>query len=110
MVIKILFSIFACFAIINAVSKLKQKKLKIVGFMLWLIFWLGIIFFVWQPDLSDNIASFLGVGRGADALIYIALVSIFYLLFKIYTKLEKNHQDITKLARSIAILEKETKK
>lgn len=64
---------------------------------------------VWQPSLTDRIAGVLKVGRGADAIFYLSLIAIFYLIFKIFIKLERIDQDITSLVRSMAIVEKEHK-
>ena len=62
------------------------------------------------PDILSYAASFVGIGRGVDLFIYLSIFVLFYFIFKIYHKLEKIREDITRLNRMIAIKEYETKK
>lgn len=79
-----------------------QKSLSLKSF-LWLAFWVVAIIIVWYPDLTNQIANLLGVGRGTDAVFYISLVVIFYLLYRILSKIDKQDQEITKIVRTLAI-------
>ncbi len=90
MLIQILISLFALFAII---SLIKTKK------YLWLFFWLIVGAIVWWPNLTNIIATNLGIGRGADLIFYISIILLFYLIFRIYLKMEKIERNITKLTR-----------
>lgn len=76
---------------------------------MWSLFWVVVVVLVWQPSLTDRIAALLRVGRGADVISYLSLILIFYLIFKVFIKLERIDQDITSLVRSMAIIEKEHK-
>lgn len=109
MVIQILISIVALLVIINAVAKLRQKTFTLPIFIIWTGLWLAMDVVVWYPNISTIVARFLHVGRGTDAVLYISLIVIFYLIFRISARLEKLHQDVTKLTRSIAIASKKTK-
>ncbi|UBH04855.1 hypothetical protein K8P10_000366 [Leucobacter sp. Psy1] len=62
---------------------------------------LAIIF----PDALTTIANFVGVGRGADLLLYILVVMV--LLFAVATVRAKARSDarVTDLARAVALLE-----
>jgi len=94
MIIQILISLFALFALINVI---KTKK------YLWSIFWLAGGLIVWWPNLTNIIATNLGIGRGADLIFYISIILLFYLIFKIYIKIEKIERNITKLTRKDAL-------
>ncbi len=106
MVIQILITSISVFVIARACEKFKQKAVPPLTWLAWSLFWLLIIFFIWQPQQTDRIAAVLQVGRGADAVLYLSLILIFYLFFRVFTKLEKLDQDITLLIREIAILDK----
>ncbi len=110
MVIQILITLVSAFVIVRAFQKFKQKAVPLSPFFVWLLFWCLIVFFVWQPQQTDRIAAFLQVGRGADAVLYISLILIFYLFFKVFMKLEKLDQEITLLVREMAILDKKRPK
>jgi hypothetical protein len=90
MLIQILITIFALFAIL---SLIKSKK------FLWMFFWLIVGVIVWMPNLTNIIATNLGIGRGADLIFYFSILILFFLIFKIYIKIEKIERNITKIVR-----------
>ncbi|MCZ6766936.1 MAG: DUF2304 domain-containing protein [bacterium] len=55
------------------------------------------------PDVTMKIAAFVGVGRGADLFMYLALVGIGFFLLVLYSKLRDIESTISELARSVAI-------
>jgi hypothetical protein len=57
----------------------------------------------WQPATASYLANFLGIGRGADLIVYLSVVVIFYLLFKIFVRINKIEKEITKVVREDAI-------
>jgi len=83
----------------------KQKKqIKINEFIFWLIFWIlaagAIIALRWIDKFVANLGF---SGSGIDVLIYISVVIIFYLVFKLRLRIEKIEKDTTKIVRNIAI-------
>ncbi|QCS63260.1 DUF2304 domain-containing protein [Achromobacter denitrificans] len=61
------------------------------------------LFFVWQPSALSEIANIVGIGRGADLLLYAGLIFVLYELLIIRLKDQERMRLITQLARSIAI-------
>ena len=53
--------------------------------------------------LKTPLSSILGIARGADLIVYVSVVLLFYLIFRLYVKMEKIEQDVTKVVRKIAI-------
>jgi small membrane protein len=87
----------------------KQKKqIGINEFIFWLIFWLfaacAIIFLKWLDKLVANLGF---SSSGIDILIYISVVILFYLIFKLRLKIEKIEKNITKIIKNIAINNKD---
>ncbi len=76
------------------------------GLVMWLIFWVSASFVVAMPDFTYYLARLVGVGRGADLIVYISLVILFFVFFRLMVKQEKLNRDITKLTRKIALNEK----
>jgi len=97
MFIQILLTIFIAFAIIRLISRFN---------FWWLIFWIIAVVAVWVPDFLTKIANILGIGRGADLVLYVSVVAVFYLIFKIYVRLEKIERNITKIVRKDSLEEK----
>jgi hypothetical protein len=58
---------------------------------------------IW-PDLTQDVANLVGVGRGADLVMYISIVAIFFVLVHYYTKFVELQRNQTQLARELAIL------
>jgi len=61
------------------------------------------IFLVWVPEASTEIAHLVGVGRGADLLMYLWIVLSFVLILNLHLKLKANMRLLTQLSRHVAI-------
>lgn len=55
------------------------------------------------PDMTTRVANFVGVGRGADLFIYLALLGIGFACLLLYSKLRELEASITNLSRTVAI-------
>ena len=75
------------------------KKIMLLGFVL--LADVAVLF----PDLLTSAAHLLGVGRGADLLLYGLTVVVIFQLFNNYAKDKKTKALIVQLARRIAIIE-----
>ncbi len=102
-VLAILFVIFALWRVIN---KFKRKELKVTEFLMWLFFWLAVSVAFITPESLTLLANLLGIGRGADLVLYVAVVVVFYLMFRIFVRLEKMEKNITKIVRDKALKDK----
>lgn len=76
---------------------------RAVGLALFLIAACGITF-VWLPGTADAFAHALGVGRGADLVLYVYCVVSFLAILNLSLKLRIQHEVLTELARRIAIV------
>lgn len=65
---------------------------------------LAIIFVVW-PESLNTIAHFVGVGRGADLLLYSLIVAFVFQSFNTYLKGKEEQRRFAKVASKVAILE-----
>ncbi|MBI4599514.1 DUF2304 domain-containing protein [Candidatus Uhrbacteria bacterium] len=104
MTIQILITAVSAVIIGKALSKLKRREVHGGTCSAWILFWIAVIALVWQPNLTNYLAYILQVTRGADAIFYLSLVGIFYLLFRIFIRLERMDQEITTIVREIALL------
>jgi len=111
MLIQILLIIFLLFAVSRVLLQVKSGNITAGSF----IFWSGLFFIaivgVLSPELTSRVARLLGIGRGADVIIYVSIVLLFYLVFRLSIVIEDLRHEITKLVREIALSkEKETGK
>jgi hypothetical protein len=58
---------------------------------------------VLRPGISTEISSFFGIGRGADFIFYLALVSGLYVLLALYGRMRRLETALAELAREQAI-------
>jgi small membrane protein len=106
LVIQILLIVFFMFALVKVASRWRAGYLSTGGFIGWSLFWVASAIVVLSPDSTFYLAKLVGVGRGADLVVYAALVIIFFIIFKLMIKIEMLNKDITKLTRKIALAEK----
>lgn len=67
------------------------------------------IYFVWAPESANVIAHQVGVGRGADLIFYCWGLISFAVLLNLHFKMRKRDEQVTTLARKLAILEAESR-
>ena len=66
------------------------------------ISFLGMVFVLF-PSLSNKLAEIVGVGRGADLIIYLFMVFSFLFGIFLYAKIRKIQQDQTEIIKAMAI-------
>ncbi len=94
-----LFVLFVLFAISSVVRKKKDGLLGPKGAIFWVLFWVLAAILVLLPDSTVVLANYLGIGRGADLVLYVSLAVIFYILFRLHVKIESISRDLTKVVR-----------
>jgi len=60
-------------------------------------------FLVALPQATSWLAELVGVGRGVDVAIYLSVVILFYLTFRLFVRLEKIEHNITLLVREMEL-------
>ncbi len=103
--IQVIAIIFAIFLLVKVILRLKNKKLTLNEFLFWSTMWVLLILLSIFPQVSDRIANFFGFGRGLDFFIVSSILLMFYLIFRIISKLEDMDAKITKLARRMSLEE-----
>jgi len=61
------------------------------------------LYFIWMPSHSTQVAEFIGIGRGADLIMYLWVCISLIVLLNLHLKLRSQHEVITALARAIAL-------
>ena len=102
-IIQILLILFALFAWSRAFLRLRSKTLTIGEFSFWSLIWIAVIVVGLFPSIITDVSTFVGIGRGVDLAVYMGIILLFYLLFRLYVKVDSQAQEITKLVREIAI-------
>src|SRR3989338_3199230 len=98
MVIQVLIILFAVFALARAVSRYREGRLPRPWLAFWVLFWFVVVFVTLSPKVADKIAHIVGVGRGADFVLYVSVAALFYLVFRLFVKIEDVERDVTRLS------------
>ena len=95
--------LIALFAITRVVKKARTRDIPTVWAIVWTGVWIIAVGVSLLPQTTDLLAARVGIGRGADLLVYISVIALFYLVFGLVVKIESMQQEMTKLVRSIAL-------
>ena len=81
----------------------RSKKTTPATFGLWIVAWIVVLYFAFNPNSSDPLAGIFGIGRGVDLLLVVGLILSLYLNFRLYIKFDDLNQQINELVRALAI-------
>ncbi len=103
LVIQIIIGFAAAAAVVAATRKFLRRELPLGATALWVALWAAIVVATLLPRTTELLARLLGVGRGVDAALYLAVVALFWMQFRALGRLERIERDITALARAAAL-------
>jgi hypothetical protein len=93
---------FALFAYSRVILRMKSGDITNAEFAFWSVLWIAVIVIALIPSFATKIADLFGIGRGVDVMVYISILLLFYLVFRVYVKLEHIEHEITLLTRRTA--------
>ena len=94
--------LFACFAVSRAFLRFKSKNITASELFFWVIIWVVFATLITLPGLSSIAANLLGIGRGADAAFLLAVILLYYMVFRLYVKIDHVDKDLTNLVSELA--------
>lgn len=107
--IQIVTVIIALFLLTRVGAKFKRKEITLKEALFWGILWFAVGVVVLYPRLTDQLASYIGLqtATGIDLVVYVAVGVVFYLVFRLFVRVERIERDITKIVRHCAIEKEE---
>ena len=87
--------------LVNPASYQVRAWIKILVTLFVLLAVVTVIF----PDMTNTIAHWVGVGRGADLLLYLLTMAFIFSIFHAYLQEKRAQKRIVLLARRLAIIE-----
>lgn len=100
---QIIILIVSIIAIALSIKRYHEDNMGLSYFVAWVIIWLLVILFSIFPHISNSIAGIFGFGRGLDTLYIFSIILLFYIVFKLYNKIEDQNKRINELVSEIAI-------
>ena len=109
MIVQFIFAAVIVIILVRVFWKFAEGEIKLTELLFWTVFWIlaGVAFFL--QGLTTRMANVFGIGRGADFVFYIGFVLVFYILFRIFVRLDKIEREITETVRKQALEEGEKK-
>ncbi|MBS1121806.1 MAG: hypothetical protein H6Q90_4034 [Deltaproteobacteria bacterium] len=104
MIIRIL--LLSGLAAIGWLVFLRRNRLPVHIFTVFVMLGAGAVAVVF-PESTNDIAHFVGVGRGADLITYVFGVVVLFVLLHYYTKFVELQRQLTDVVRELAILRSE---
>jgi len=103
MLYQVLVIILAVLAILFVYSRFHKKKTSVNTFVLWTLLWIVLAIFAIIPESSSVLADIIGIGSGVNLVLIFGIIGAYYLIFRVYLRIEALDQNITELVRKIAI-------
>ena len=69
----------------------------------WGLLWIAAAVAIANPDLTVIVARALGIGRGTDLVLYVAILAMVFGFFAVYVRMRRIESDLTKIVRELAI-------
>jgi len=101
--IQIIFFLFILFALSRVILRYKDGEIHLGALIFWLAIWVGTSVAVISPDKTTQLARSLGIGRGVDVVIYLALALLFYLVFRLHVLIENLETKFSQVIREISL-------
>jgi len=105
--VQLILGLFLIFAASRVYLRFKEGKINLANFLFWSGLWLLALFSLFRPRFTTYLARILGIGRGADIIIYLSIALLFYLIFRTNVMMENLREEISRLTREIALKEGE---
>jgi len=109
MYLQIIITILVIIALSVIIKRKSENKLSLGQAATWFMMWLIVLIVFWYPESTSYLAAALGIGRGADLIIYASILVMFYMLFRMYLRMDKMNAEITKVVRKVGIEETKPK-
>jgi hypothetical protein len=58
---------------------------------------------IYNPNLTMKISKIFGIGRGADLILYLLVLTLFIVGFYFYNKIKSIESNISKIVRKLAL-------
>ena len=100
--IQLIIVLFTLFALSRTILRYRDRVVSRNELVFWVVIWLSVIVLAVLPSVTSFFSTLFGVSNIIDIMVYLSIIVVFYLIFRLYVKIESLRQDITKLVRSLA--------
>lgn len=103
MLMRLLLICIALAGVARVIARFRKRDIRRVELALWGAVWVLVAAVAVVPEGTNRLADLLGIGRGADVVVYGAIVVLAALLFRMSVRMEQLDRAITKVTRELAL-------
>ncbi len=107
MTLSLIMSVVSALALMAVWRRRRELKLSLNLALMWSVVWIGVAVVFWWPEVTSRLADWLHIGRGADVVVYAAIIILLYITFRLFVRLDTMERSITTLTRQLALRDDE---
>lgn len=92
------------FAILLIGAAYRRGRVSRFGLLLWIAVWGAGGWAIAVPEATARVARWLGIGRGADLVFYLAILAALFGFLTAFLRFRRLDSELTALTREIALL------
>jgi len=96
--------LIAALCILAIYAYFQWRKAPLVAGMLLLVTLAGLVFAV-APDIANDLAHRVGIGRGADLIMYFFILISLMDIFNVHLRFRASEERFTQVVRALALLD-----
>lgn len=99
-----------CIVLIRTFLVSRKNKLSGGFVLLWTLLWSSALLVLFNLDRLSQISSRIGIGRGVDLVVYLALILLFWIVFQLALAHKRLERQLTVAIREQALQAASTQK
>ena len=103
MLIQLVLILILLVALATTWKRARQGVVSRVEAVLWSLLWIGAGVVVALPQTATFVANRFGIGRGADFVVYLSVIALFMLVFRVFVALDRIERNIATMAKGVAL-------
>lgn len=107
MIQQIIALLVIAYFLIKFIRQKRQRTITASEFVFWILFWVAAAAAIVFIKQLDSLVTAWGFSSGINALLYLAVLFLFYLIFKMRLQIAKLDQDLTEMNRTVSLKDKE---
>ena len=101
MIFQVLLVVALC--ILAVYAYFQRRNAPLIAVSVFVLTLCGLVLAV-APDIANDLAHFVGIGRGTDLIVYCFILISLAAIFNVHLRFRLNEQHLTELVRAFALL------
>lgn len=88
---------------LNSLRRVYRRQSSLLSGVFWSLLWAVASLMIFRPGITSEFAAALGIGRGADLVIYLAILGGVFVTRYFYNRMRRLENLLTQMVRARAI-------